>query len=185
MLEVLGLLLIAPFLMWREASPGFRALGLLEQDLQRATRGAALLTLGLLVLFGLHGAHGFSGFLPALVADPGDTWVGAIVLAGVLIYGGHCCVAGVRSCWGRTDGWRATRAFSRFALGVGGLWLLWTGSMIQASASDPRFAFAWLLLNLVALCCTVTGAVRFLLLTVSGRLRVQERPRPRAGGGSP
>ena len=45
-MEFFGLLVLSPLLMWIERSQRFRMLPPLEQNLQRASHGAALVVLG-------------------------------------------------------------------------------------------------------------------------------------------
>jgi hypothetical protein len=163
MLTIMGLLVLLPFQMWAERSRSFQRLSPLEQNLQRASHGAAVIVLVLIAVFFTFGIAGVLLFVPHLVTNFADTWPGLLVLV-PLAYAIPRLVAGVRRCQGARDGLLATRAAVKFLLGLVALPVLWSNTVARVAAPDFWLACGWLLLNAVAVWLIVTGAVRFALL---------------------
>lgn len=168
LVELIILGALAPILMWVERAERFKRLSPLEQNLARASHGAALITFTLLVAFFLYGAQGVFGFIPWLISNPAEAWPAALFFGSLLTYGLVRFVVGVHRCRGARDGLLATRAFFKlvfgFAVGLY-LWYLFPWSVI-----GPSFwgALAVVAVFLIGLWCAITGTVKFLLLTLGG-----------------
>lgn len=167
MFEIIGLLLFSPFILWQERAQRFNRLSPAEQNLQRASHGAALVALVLLTVFLTSGVGGVADFLTGIFADPAAHVVGLAMLL-PLGYGLCRCLVGVRRCWGLRDGLLAVRALVTGALAGGLLWALWWEPVARLFGPDFWLGMLWMFLNAAAVWFIVTGTVRFLLLTLSG-----------------
>src|SRR5215467_5423795 len=122
MLTLLALLMLVPIEMALQRSQRFQMLPPIEQNIQRASHGAAFVVILLLLGFVLYGiGPGKIGDdTRMLIADPQDHW--ALVAALVLFaYGAVRFVVGARRVWGARDGLRAARAVVK--IGIGGILL--------------------------------------------------------------
>jgi hypothetical protein len=165
---ILGLLVLAPFMIWAERVERFkRQLTPHEQDLQRASHGLGIpvVIAAAAVLF--FGPSAPGDFVAAVIADPASMAWPAVLLMALLAYCLVRFIVGVRRAAGVRDELLASRAFVKFALGAGGVFYLWPGNTDLTRVVDlpPSVRLALLLL---AIWCADTGAVRFLLLTVGG-----------------
>jgi hypothetical protein len=165
---IVGLMLM-PLLMWQERTQRFQRLSPVEQNLQRASHGFAVVAFVLLALFGMYGWRGVLNFFPWLYRDPADAWVGLLFLV-PLAYGSARCLYGVRRSVGMRDGLLAFRAFTKLAVGLAGSWFFWrVGNALGRSMSLPA-ALVWALLMGVSAWMFITGSVRFAVLVLSPRV---------------
>jgi len=172
---LVGLLLMLPFQLWRERSQKFQRLSPVEQNLQRASHGAALIVLVLLAVIFAFRVRDIPGFFIRAATDPADAWPGLLLLV-PLAYGLARFLAGVRRSWGVRDGLLATRSFVKLAIGGLGWWLLWTDAVLRVTAPNFWLALCSLLLTVLAIWWFVSGTVSFLLLTFGGRRQPKMPP---------
>ena len=144
-----GLILVVLLAVFPEFSQQFRLLTPIEQALTRAGNGFALMTFLIAALWWPNaGPTLFGESLPAVLANPGAHWGGAVWL-GLFIYGGARFNLGVRQCRGVRDAMLASRGFMKLLLGGVGAWLLRQNRYADIVASNG--AWAWLCLLCVAL----------------------------------
>jgi hypothetical protein len=137
-----------------------------EQALARASHGAGIIAFVLLVGFGLFGVGGVGAFFVAVAGHPDDLWKPALLLAVVMGWGITWFIVGVKRASGLRDGLLTTRAIVKLAGGLGGLIYL---SRIPAKPDTSVWVYLGVAFGFLAvLWCLVTGAVKVLLLTVSG-----------------
>lgn len=172
-----------------ELLPKFRTLTPLEQNLIYAGHGFALVSVISALLWFLpwlqqvfqHAGYGiglalflagdahlqtdFSNLQPVF-DSPGAHWP-IIVAAALFAYGLVRFVQGVRFCWGCGDGSQRVRALFKTAFGIGGGWFLWRHQDAD-TLSNEWLAYGWIVLFVVCLWWTLTGAMRFFLTTVGG-----------------
>src|SRR5262245_20081855 len=95
----LGMLVAGLLEWWQFHSIAWARLGPREQNLRRASKGAAVVLLPLIVIFEGYGLRGYWDFVHWLAHDPAAAWPG-FVLAGALACGLFRCLVGVRRLWG-------------------------------------------------------------------------------------
>jgi hypothetical protein len=141
-----------------------------EQDLRRATHGAAV---SALILFGVFYLAGFQGaflWVAVVLHDPARFWLGTAVLA-LLVVSLFRCAIGVRRSWGTADGMLAGGAFLKLAGAAVALWLLWSQAGMRVIGFVPGHEGARLVrdgISAIAIWLIMTNSVR-LLLTASWR----------------
>lgn len=175
MFEIVALLVLAPLLLWYEQSQRFQRLTPVEQNLQRASHGFALMVFVLFLAFGMYGVSGVVGFFSQFVANPGDHWIGALIFGGVFVYGLVRFLAGVHRSAGVRDWLLAFRALVKIAVGIVAFVFLWRGGLERLLGVDFWAAIVLFLLLGGAWWCILTGAVRF-LLTLGIRRRQKAPP---------
>lgn len=169
MLTLAALAVLAPFMMWAERAQRFRALSPIEQNLQRASHGAALVVLTLLIGYGAYGVGGGLGLIAWVIHDPASAWLPAALVAGLLLYGGARFLAGVRRGAGMRDGLLAARAVLKLAAGAALTFLpISHGATVAGLISFPDQAWWITPVWLIGVWCLVTGAVRLAMLTLGG-----------------
>lgn len=159
----LGLLLAGLFEWWKAQSIAWLRLHPVEQNLRRASHGAALVLLPLFAVYGLYGAGGYWDLFRWLAHDPAAAWPG-VALAAAVACGLFRCVVGVNRLWGFPgDALLASSAFFKLVSGGGAAWLLLSDTVARIAVPQLWSACVWLVLIGYALKWAVVGGVRFLL----------------------
>jgi hypothetical protein len=175
MFAFVGLLLLTPLMMWHERSQRFRTLSPVEQNLQRASHGAALIVLVGLFVYFIIGLDAARAWFPQFVRYPNDSWPGLLLVLPV-VYGLARFLPGISRSWGQRDALLAMRALVKIAVGVVGGWFLVSEPVARELAQNLWTALLSLALVGVAIWCIITGAVRFVLLTMTGRRQPKMPP---------
>jgi hypothetical protein len=159
----LGLLVAGLLEWWQLHSVSWARLGPLEQNLRRASKGAAFVLLPLIASFWLYGARGYWDFFHWLAHDPAAAWPG-FVLAGALACGLFRCIVGVWRMRGFVgDSLLASASFFKLLGGGGGAWLLSTNAVAGIAAPQFWSACLWVAAMGYALNWAVVGAMRCVL----------------------
>lgn len=173
------MLVTLPFMMWAERARKFQQLSPLEQNLRRASHGAAWMAFVPLLAFGVYGVKGVEWFFQTLWNHPEDVGVPAAFFGIVLIYNAIRLIVGLNRLRGcPRDGLLAVRAFVKLSVGAAVIvFFLRIHYDLAARSYDSlahgvepsSFDFLWgIAIFLTAFWCLVTGAVRFLLLISGG-----------------
>jgi hypothetical protein len=176
LITLVVLIVIAPFQIWGEWSKKFAMLSPVEQNLQRAANGFAVMVLSVLTPIALYGAKEVFAFFPALVTQPGEAASGLVFVLPFILGLVRFLVGWKRSCAMRISDWLlASRAFVRLAIGFAGVkWLRWD---VERAFDQLGFMKGLLLVVLLTVSWwwLLTGIIRF-LLTVGIRMRPQRPP---------
>lgn len=175
MFAFVGLLLLSPLMMWHERSQRFRMLSPIEQNLQRASHGAALIVLVLLFVYFIVGLNEARAWFPSFMRNPSDAWPGLLLVLPVA-YGLPRFLTGAKRCWGQRDALLAMRALVKIGVGAAGVWFLTSNEVAREFSPNLWTALILLALVAVAIWCLITGVVRFVLLTMGGQ-RQPKMPR--------
>jgi hypothetical protein len=172
--QFLGYLVALPLAMAFQRAMSFRQLGPVEQNLQRAANGAALVILTLLLLFGLYRAGTLASLLytAANVGGEGDQWIVLAAFVVPLVYGAVRCHAGFqRLRYLPPEPLYRARAFVKLALGIAAaVYLDNIGEPVgRVLASTGMDAALYTAAYLLAGWLVITGAIR---------LYVTSRPQP-------
>lgn len=160
----------------------WRTLDPVEQNLQRASHGAALV--GLVLLAAVDTPDSAVSFIRSHA--PAGMWPGLLLLP-PLAYGLVRFLVGVYRSWGMRDGMLTWRAVVKIAVGIVLLFYVPfdKGLILRLASSVSSYATlreSWelallVLVPLAAYWCLVTGIVRF-VLAISGGLRFRRKKVP-------
>jgi hypothetical protein len=164
MFEVVGLFIAAPFAALADWLKFVRHLPPREQNLARASHGAALLIFAALALRVI----GFVTFLHMLVAGPAEPmlWLPALLWCATVAWGAVWFTIGCRRSGGPRDGLLISRAAAKSVTGLTALFIAWAG-LVPGDWWGAGFIV--IALYLAGIWCVVTGLVKLVLLTRGSR----------------